>query len=344
MSLFGDAGEPGANWQRVVAVQDAASGLRAIVVLHSLARGPAFGGVRRLAYADEHAGLADAKRLAEAMSFKCALAGLPAGGGKTVIFDRPELAREAAYEALGRMIERLGGDYVCGPDIGTGAVELAALRRATRWVNPAPNDAGRSTAAGVLAGLRGLSRVVFGDEGIGGRRYVIQGLGAVGSALARALVGAGASVAGWDPNPGARARAAAIGVELLGEDELLRAPCDVFMPCALGRTLTREVCEAAKWRAVCGSANNQLGDAEAASVLHRRGVAWAPDVVVNAGAVIEGVETTLGPGEGARERVASAIEAIADRCAALLERARDEDRSPAQVAIAAARVALAQVE
>jgi glutamate dehydrogenase/leucine dehydrogenase len=339
-----DSERPDAGWQRMVAIQDRSVGLRAIVVLHSLARGPAFGGIRRVAYASEQAGFADARRLAHAMTLKCALADLPAGGGKTVIFDGPELRREAAYEVLGRAIERLGGDYVCGPDVGTGDADLEVLRRATRWVNPAGNDASRSTAAGVLAGLRGLSRVVFGDEEIGRRRYVIQGLGAVGSAVAVALRKAGAEVSGWDVDADARERARAAGVEVIDESRLFSEPCDVFMPCALGGVLRREVCERASWRAVCGAANNQLADDAVAQLLHHRQIAWAPDFVVNAGAVIEGVEAVLAPGPDLRERVERRITAIADRCAELLERARVEQRSPLAVALEVGREAVAGVD
>lgn len=325
---------------RIVAVNEPRVGLRAVIVIRSSARGPAFGGVRRCAYPNEHAGLADAERLAEAMSQKCALAGLAAGGAKAVIFDDPALQREAGYARLGQAIEQLGGEVVCGPDIGTGAAELAILRRATRWVSPAQNDPTRSTAAGVMAGLRGLSRVVFDDEALGDRRYVIQGLGAVGSALAAALLGAGAQVSGWDPDPIARARAAEIGVKLLDEARLMREPCEVFMPCALGQVLTRERCEQGPWAAVCGAANNQLAEPEAGLILHRRGVPWAPDFVVNSGAVIEGVETMLGPEYGARARVVARIEAIAERCAMILERARSQDRGSQTVALELAQAAL----
>ncbi|NVB42121.1 Glu/Leu/Phe/Val dehydrogenase [Pseudenhygromyxa sp. WMMC2535] len=342
----GGAGDvSGAGWARIVAVQEPSCGLRAVIVLHSLARGPAFGGIRRRRYASEDAALDDARMLAEAMSLKCALAELDAGGGKTVILDHEGLDRPRAYEALGRAIEELGGRYVCGPDVGTGSAELDALRRATSHVNPAQNDAGRSTAAGVLAGLRGLSQVVFGDETLGGRRYVIQGLGAVGGALAAALVAAGGEVAGWDPDLHARERAAAVGVRLLEDGAAaLREPCEVFMPCALGGVLDAQTCAAAPWRAVCGSANNQLDaatGARAEQTLHERGIAWAPDFVVSAGAVIEGVETVLGEGEGARARVVEKIEATAERCAAILEAARAENRPPRQVALARAWAAVA---
>lgn len=329
---------------RLIHVREPSVGLEAFIALDSLRRGPAFGGVRRRVYASAEAARVEAQRLARAMSRKCALAELPAGGGKTVVLARPELERDrgAAYEALGRAIARLDGDYVCGPDVGTGPAELAALRRACPWVNPEGNDAGGSTARGVLAGLRGLGRVALGDAAFGGRRYVIQGLGAVGLALARALIDAGAEVRGADVDAAARARAESIGVTIVDLQGVLTEPCDVFMPCALGQVLDVASCERGPWRAVCGSANNQLLDREAeatAEVLRRRGIAWAPDFLVNAGAVIEGVETLRGGSD--REGAARAIERIEPRCEAVLREAMAAGRSPRGVALAWAEARLA---
>jgi leucine dehydrogenase len=133
--LFSRDGE-GSDFERVIAVQDRESGLQALIVLHSTVRGPAFGGIRRVSYPSEEAALADAMRLAASMSAKCALAELPAGGAKTVLLDQPGLDRPAAYAALGRAVAALAGDYVCGPDVGTGPEELAALRAHTKHVNP----------------------------------------------------------------------------------------------------------------------------------------------------------------------------------------------------------------
>jgi glutamate dehydrogenase/leucine dehydrogenase len=325
---------------REIAVTEPSLGLRALIVIDSAARGPAFGGVRRAGYPDAEAGWADARRLARAMSLKCALAQLPAGGAKTVVLDHPQLDRDGAYARLGQVIDELGGAYVCGPDVGTGPAELAALRRTTRWVNPEGNDAGQATAAGVLAGLRGLSRVVFGDEQLGARNYGIHGLGAVGATLAAALIGAGATVRGYDRDPEARARAAALGVSLIDEDALFETPADVFMPCALGQILTAQRCASGPWRAICGAANNQLADGEdGAGILAARGIAWAPDFAVNAGAVIEGVETVLRP-DHASERVAAGIAAIADRVEAILREAASAGLTPLAVATARAEAGL----
>jgi glutamate dehydrogenase/leucine dehydrogenase len=324
------------SWTRLWIVRDPASGLQAITVIDSLARGPAFGGIRRMAYTSEAAALANAIELAAAMTRKCALAGLAAGGAKTVVLDHPGFDADAGYAALGRAIDQLAGLYVCGPDVGTGAAELARVREHTRFVNPVGNDAGASTARGVLAGLRGLSRVVFGDEAVAGRRMVVEGFGAVGLAVARALVIDGASVAGWDRDPAACARARATGVELLDEHTLWTEPCDVFMPCALGSGLSVERCAAGRWQAICGSANNQIAEPHAERVLHERGVVWAPDEVVSAGAVIEGVHTFM-RGERGRPDADRDIAAIAQTCMRIVEDSRREDLPTGVIARALAR-------
>ena len=153
--LFDRSG-PGWDYEELVVLNDRALGLRAIVAIDSTKKGPAFGGVRRRAYASEAAALTDALALASSMSFKCALAGLPAGGAKTVILHREGLELHRVYRSVGKAIERLGGRYVCGPDIGTSETELGWIREQTSHVNPVENDAGRSTAAGVLAALRAV--------------------------------------------------------------------------------------------------------------------------------------------------------------------------------------------
>src|SRR5579862_3908915 len=89
--------------------QDPVTGLRACIAIHNTARGPAFGGCRMRSYESEHAAITDAARLAEGMTLKNALAGLPFGGGKAVIFqpEEPE-SRAQLFRAFGREVERLG--------------------------------------------------------------------------------------------------------------------------------------------------------------------------------------------------------------------------------------------
>lgn len=326
---------PGRDYERLLVVQRPAVGLRAIVAIHSTRRGPGFGGIRRMRYPDEAAALDDALELAEAMSHKCALAGLPAGGAKTVVMATPDdetFERDGAYEALGREIAGLEGRYVCGPDIGTGTRELEAVRRVCSHVNPEGNDAGASTAAGVHAGLRAVW-TALGLTGEAGRRVAIQGLGSVGLALALSLRDEGVTVVGADLDDGACRRAAEAGVTIVAADAITAEPCDVLCPCAVGHVLDAATIEGLRCRAVCGSANNQLATPADGQRLHQRGILFAPDVVVSAGAVIEGV-LTVRSGQGARVRAAVA-ETIADiegTLGEVLAEAARLDRPPREVA------------
>ncbi len=329
---------PGHDYERLVVVHRPLLGLRSVIAMHSTRRGPAFGGIRRSTYDGESAALDDALELAAAMSHKCALAGLDAGGAKTVVMIPPdvEVDWERAYEALGHQIAALGGEYVCGPDVGTGPELLDAVRRTCSHVNPEGNDAGESTAAGVHAGLRAIWRTL-GLTHEQPRSVAIQGLGAVGLALARTLRAEGVTVAGADLDPMARRRAAEAGVEIVEPGEVAAMPCDVFVPCAMGHGLDADTIDRLRCRAVCGSANNQLAQPSCAARLSARGIVHAPDIVVSAGAVIEGVLTVQdGRTEAVRQRVRETIGAIEATLGEVLEQASHADRTPTEVAWAMA--------
>lgn len=304
--------------------------------------GRAFGGIRRMAYATRGEACADAARLARAMSHKCILAQLPAGGAKMVLWDPEDRLGEDAYDFVGEVVEALDGDYVCGPDVGTDERRMAAVRRRTRWANPVGNDPGARTAQGVLAGMRGAASVAFGSPSLAGKEVRIHGLGSVGLALARRLLALGASVRGWDVNAEAVARAAEDGVTVAAtEGALLEGPMDIFAPCAVGGVVDDSLADRLATAVVCGSANNVLASPASGARLFGRGILFAPDIIVNAGAVIEGVWTVLAREETALEGTVDAhVEAIEARCRELLVRAQRRAVPPEVCAIEEADAAL----
>jgi len=333
---------PGGNAEQVFRLDDASGGVVGFLVIDSTRRGPAFGGIRRIRYASPGHALRDARRLARAMTEKCALAGLDAGGAKTALIRRDH-DDGMAYEQLGELVEWLDGTYVCGPDVGTSDEELARIRRHTRHVNPAGNDAARSTADGVLAALRGVGNHLH--RPLDSMRFFVQGLGAVGARVAADLVELGGAVRASDIDPDRRALAAKSGIEVV-EASAWRAllddgTTDVYVPCALGGTVDQEVASTMRCVAVAGSANNTLADPEAGRVLHARGIAFAPDVLTSAGAVIEGVLTVVaGESTTTRRRIAEHIAGIETRVSDLLSAASHRDVPPSRLAREAARAAL----
>lgn len=280
------------------------SGLPVAVAVHSTARGMAVGGCRLKPYAGWREGVADALRLAEAMTYKTALAGLPHGGGKTVVALptaaplTPARRRDVLLD-VGDAVESLGGRYGTGPDVGTGPADMVTVGERTRWAFCRPAEHGGSgdssgpTAEGVLAAIGALCAHRFGDAGVRGLRITLIGLGNVGTHLAKALTSAGAALTVTDVDPGRRTLADAVGAAWIAPEEAATAPADLLVPAALGGLLTPEVVPRLRCAAIAGPANNQVTDERVAGMLHERGVLWLPDPVVSAGGVIYGTGVEL---------------------------------------------------
>ena len=123
------------NHEGVHAFSDPEHGLKAIIAIHSTARGPAAGGCRMWTYPDEQTAMDDALRLSRAMSYKNAVADIELGGGKAVIIGDSRTAKTPAlFEAFGRAVEYCGGKYWTAEDVGVTPADLAHARKATKYV------------------------------------------------------------------------------------------------------------------------------------------------------------------------------------------------------------------
>ena len=282
------------DFHRIESRADRRTGLRAVFALHDLTLGPATGGVRRWRYASENDAVVDAMRLARGMTRKNALAGLPFGGGKTVIMSDGAAVTNAQLRMLGHWIDELGGEYISAEDVGMRVEHMVEVRRETRFVTGIGDRGlgghpGPKTARGVFRGIE----VALGGS-VSGARVAVQGLGAVGMALVEHLAAAGARLVVTDLDADRVEAAERFGAERSDVDEVLLGDVDVVAPCALGQVLTPQVARALKARVVAGSANNQLASDEAGCILHERGVLYAPDYVINAGGIISAGYEYLG--------------------------------------------------
>lgn len=323
------------GFEEVIALHDAPSGLRAFLAIHDSSAGPAFGGIRRWAYEDEDQALRDSLRLARAMTYKCALAELPAGGAKMVVLDRPALDVAAGYRAIGDFAERLGGRWYTGPDVGTGEVEMRSVAARTRYAtDPGPEGPGQlaeATVEGVFRGIEAALVHLDGQADWPRRTAVVQGLGEVGAGLAKRLVEHGARVRASDlDSERAVLVSRQLGLELVDPATEFDQTCDVFAPCALGGILHDLTIARLRCRIVAGGANNVLARSAHGERLHERGILFAPDFVLNAGALVRGALFHL---EGRREPIEAIGRRIGATAARILERARADGASPARVAI-----------
>jgi valine dehydrogenase (NAD+) len=293
----GNASTDRSGHEQVVFCQDAPTGLKVIIAIHSTALGPALGGTRFYPYPSEEAALADVLNLSKAMSYKNALAGLDHGGGKAVIIGDPaRLKSEALLRAYGRFLQSLSGRYITACDVGTYSEDMDIVARECRYVtgrtvpNGGAGDSSVLTAFGVFQGLRAAAEHAWGSSSLEGRRAGIEGVGKVGSKLADHLAEAGAELVICDVDPAAveRVRARHPRVTVVADRHaLVGSEIDVLAPCALGGTLDDDAVAVLTAKIVCGGANNQLAHAGIEKVLADRGILYAPDYVVNSGGVIQ---------------------------------------------------------
>lgn len=312
---------------------DQATGLRAVIAIHNSGAGPAIGGCRYLAYPDEESAMGDAIRLAQGMSFKAALAGLPVGGGKAVIIRSPHVENRALlFEAFGRFIEGLQGRYVTAIDSGTSTADMDCIAQTTQYVTStsAAGDPAPHTAMGVFAGIRSTAMARLGTDDLNGLRVAIQGLGKVGYALGEQLHAAGAELIVSDLDQGKVQLAMdQWGARPVAAEALLATPCDIFSPCGLGGILTGQSVGQLRCAAIAGAANTQLTSLNVADQLDARGILYAPDYVINAGGLIYVTLKHRGDGLGT---ITQRLAGISSRLTEIFAHAQAEKRSPARVA------------
>ncbi len=323
---------------------DAATGLHAIIAVHSTHLGPAAGGCRWWSYADDTAALTDALRLSRGMSYKNAMAGLPMGGGKGVIMRSVAVPKtDALLEAFGNAIESQGGRYVTAEDVGMTDRDMTVIASRTRHVSGLPavggaagGNPGPSTAEGVFIGMRAAIAHKLGRSDFDGLHVAIQGLGSVGGPLAERLAVAGAvlSVADID-EARAHGYAARLGAKVVPVAKIASVAADVFSPNALGAGLNAATIAGLNVAIVAGAANNQLATPEDGARIAARGILYAPDYVINAGGIINVVAEYLGQDDAAS--VARAIARIEERLVDIFVEADRSGRPTDAVADAMAR-------
>lgn len=286
------------NHERVLFCRDEATGLSAIIAIHSTALGPAAGGTRLWTYGSDDEALHDVLRLSQGMSYKNAMAGLRFGGGKAVIIKTADfVASDALFERFGEFVDTLAGDYITAEDVGMSEEIMATIARGTRYVSGLPLKSGRAggdpspkTAYGIYCGIQAAAKARLGRDGMDGMdgiRVGVQGVGHVGFHLCRLLHAAGATLLVSDIDESRVDRACdEFGAERVSSTEILHADVDVLAPCALGAVFHEESIPGIRARIIAGGANNQLRSAADGQRLADAGILYAPDYVINAGGII----------------------------------------------------------
>lgn len=277
--------------EQVVFCSDKASGLKAIIAVHSTKLGAAVGGCRMWDYASDEEALVDVLRLSKGMTYKNALAGLSMGGGKSVIIgDAKTLKSDELFKAFGNALNGLNGRYYSAEDVNITTSDIAVANSVTPYVTGTEGKSGNPapfTALGTFLGIKASVKHKFKRDDLTGLTVAVQGLGSVGFYLCEHLHKAGAKLIVTDINQEALDKAATeFGAKVVGLDEIYDQPADIYAPCALGATINENTIDRIQAKIVAGCANNQLATPEFDQALVERGILYAPDYVINAGGII----------------------------------------------------------
>lgn len=315
---------------------DEKTGLRAIIAVHNTTLGPGVGGCRMFPYASDADALHDVLRLSRGMTYKSALAGLPLGGGKSVIIGDPHSQKNRELmEAMGDFVNSQSGLYVAAEDSGTGVDDIRVMGERTAFVsglddNEYGGDPSPSTALGVYLGMRTAAKHRLGVDTLSGLSVAVQGLGHVGFYLARYLIADGATVYGADVNRKNLEKAVKeLRITAVDVSEVLSMEVDILAPCAMGAVFNDESIPKIRAGIIAGAANNQLASIDDGLNLEGRGILYCPDFLINAGGIIDVHHQRIGSNDAVKRDHIERIEII------LAEVLRRADQSHGQTQLIA---------
>lgn len=277
--------------EQLVFCHEPSAGYRGIIAIHNTTLGPALGGTRFWNYRNDEEAIIDALRLARGMTYKAAVAGLNLGGGKAVIIgDNRTSRREMIFRAHGRFVESLGGRYITAEDVGTSVEDMDYVKMETEAVTGVAGGSGDPspvTAYGVYRGIKACAKEKYGADSVSGMTVAVQGTGHVGYYVCRFLAEEGASLIVTDIDEARVQRVVdEFGAQAIGPDDIYGVDAQVFAPCALGAIVNDDTIAQFRFEIIAGAANNQLAQERHGDQLHRRGILYAPDYVINAGGLI----------------------------------------------------------
>lgn len=294
------------------------------IAIHNDTLGPSVGGTRMFPYPSSKIALKDVLRLSNAMSYKCALAGVKYGGGKAAIigdpmFDKtPSLLEDYALNIL-----QLDGTFYTGEDVGILEKDVQEMLKI------APNFIGKRGMAGdpspyaalsTYHSMKAATEILTGQPLLTGVRVGIKGVGKVGSELARLLIKDGAEVFVSDIDEIAinKLRQQFSSIKVVDNKDITTMDIDIFAPCAMGDDITADNVELVKAKIVCGAANNQLENFKIGDVLYKNKKLFIVDYVANCGGLINVVDE-LEEGGYNHSRVLARINKVKDTIHMLYE-------------------------
>ncbi len=316
--------------------KDSATGLKGFIAIDSLTLGPAVGGTRMLPYHDTTEAKEDVLRLAHAMTYKCAIAGMSYGGGKGVIICHPKKKTLKLLRAYAQQVQRLNGSFYTGEDVGITEHDVQKMLEVCPFFIGKSHLAGDPSPYAALStfySMKVAAKFLYGNTGLKNRTIAIKGIGKVGGALAKLCADDGASLIIADISPTALKRAHSLipKARIVSVAVIQQQKANIYAPCALGNEFTETSIKMLNADIICGGANNQLASEDAGRAIQNAGILYVPDFVANAGGLINVVDE-LEPNGYNKKRVLERIKTLGVTLEKILSISQQHLTTPDEIA------------
>lgn len=320
-----------------LAAGDKESSIQGFIAIHNTFLGPALGGTRVWRYDNNEEALRNALKLSRAMTYKCAVAGLPFGGGKgVIILNGTSLSLDQVLKLYAEKVSLLKGQFYTGEDVGMTEENVQYMLKFSPFFIGKTGQAGDPSNYAALSTFYSIKVALeekFGDPQIKGRKFVVKGVGKTGSELVRLLSQEGGDIIVSDTDKKAinSILCQYPNVQIAPVNEIEKQKVDVFCPCALGDDITAKNISDLGAKIIVGTANSQLETDKIGDDLFDRGILHVPDYVANAGGLIDVADELL-PGGYNKDRVMSNIYKLKDTLKIILKGSREQNISPNRIA------------
>ena len=319
------------NHELVCEIADKNVGLHAFIAVHNTNLGPATGGTRFFFYNSKDNAIADALKLSKAMTYKCALAGVPYGGGKGVIIKNSgTIKTDELLRAYANAVNELKGRFTTGEDVGLTENDIMVLSEQSEYIHGREDGAGELgpwAALGVFKAIQAALEFEFGTSDIKNRSFAIKGLGKVGLALCKLIAEQGGNIIGADIDQNAvkETKIHIQDMRIVDTSEIHKEEVDIYCPCALGNEFDDNTAQELNCKIICGAANNQLTSPEIGEYFYKKEIIYVPDYVANAGGLIN-IVSEMEDGGYDKKSVEDKVDEIFNTTKRILELARDDKK------------------
>lgn len=304
-----------------------------ILAYHTYGNGICFGGVRLLPSGSDEKAIKEVLRLSEAMTYKLALINSPYGGCKAVVIEPTGGKTDNFLYNVGKLIEEEKGRYISAIDSGFKPDDAKVIREKTKYIFAIKDSkfgqSGVTTAYGILEGIKTTLLEVYRSESIKGKSFAIQGLGSVGAILTDELIKEGGIVYISDKDKN-KTKQYTNKAKIVNPDEIIYLKVDVLVPCGPANIINKTSIPRLKYKIIAGGANCQLEDEIKDDLrLKKAGILIAPDYVINAGGVMQGIEELNG---GNLKNAMKKLKIISENLKEIYSRSKKENRGTYSIA------------